>query len=99
MLMGQMNHQLDPAATPATVLGPIHIEGSPELGFGTDMCEGLSGTPVYVHGRGTDLDGKPVARAVLDVWQADTEGLYDLPETPVRVRRPCPARRSPCGAG
>ena len=31
MLVVQMNHRLDPAATPATVLGPFHIEGSPEL--------------------------------------------------------------------
>src|SRR3954467_8397263 len=77
MLVVQMNHRLDPAATPATVLGPFHIEGSPELGFGTDMSEGLSGTPVYLHGRVTDLDGKPVAGAVLDVWQADTEGRYE----------------------
>jgi hydroxyquinol 1,2-dioxygenase len=77
MLVVQMNHRLDPAATPATVLGPFHIEGSPELGFGADMSEGLPGTPLYLHGRVTDLDGKPVAGAVLDVWQADTEGLYE----------------------
>src|SRR2546421_571791 len=73
----QMTQGLAPAATPATVLGPFHIAGSPELGFGADMSEGLPGTPLYLHGRVTDLDGKPVAGAVLDVWQADTEGLYE----------------------
>jgi len=77
MLVVQMNPRLDPAATPATVLGPFHIEGSPELGFGADMSEGLPGTPLYLHGRVTDLDGKPVAGAVLDVWQADAEGFYE----------------------
>src|SRR5689334_14703522 len=41
MLVVQMNHRLDPAATPATVLGPFHIEGSPELEFGADMSQGL----------------------------------------------------------
>jgi hypothetical protein len=40
MLVVQMNHRLDPAATPATVLGPFHIEGSPELGYGEDMSDG-----------------------------------------------------------
>src|SRR3712207_5992995 len=50
MLVVQMNHRLDPAATPATVLGPFHIEGSPEVGFGGDMSEGLAGVPLYVHG-------------------------------------------------
>ena len=29
MLVVQMNHQLDPAATPNTVLGPFHIDDSP----------------------------------------------------------------------
>jgi hydroxyquinol 1,2-dioxygenase len=77
MLVVQMNNRLDPDATPATVLGPFHIDGSPELGFGADMSDGLPGTPLYVHGTVRDLDGKPVGGAVLDVWQADTDGAYE----------------------
>ena len=77
MLVVQLNHQLDPAATPATVLGPFHIEGSPELATGADMAAGIAGTPLFVHGTVRDLDGKPVAGAVLDVWQADDEGMYE----------------------
>ena len=77
MLVVQMNHRLDPAATPATVLGPFHIEGSPELGFGADMSDDVAGAPLYLHGTVRDLDGNPVAGAVLDVWQADTEGAYE----------------------
>jgi hydroxyquinol 1,2-dioxygenase len=77
MLVVQMNHQFDQAATPATVLGPFHIDGSPELGYGADMSDGLPGTPLYVHGTVRDLDGKLVGGAVLDVWQADTDGAYE----------------------
>jgi hydroxyquinol 1,2-dioxygenase len=77
MLVVQMNHRLDPDATPATVLGPFHIEGSPELEYGQDMSEGLPGTPLYLHGTVRDLAGNPVAGGVLDVWQADTEGAYE----------------------
>ena len=77
MLVVQMNHRLDPAATPATVLGPFHIEGSPEFGFGGDMSDGVPGAPLYVHGVVRDLAGNPVAGGVLDVWQADTEGAYE----------------------
>ncbi|WP_347057076.1 dioxygenase [Blastococcus sp. HT6-30] len=77
MLVVQMNHRLDPRATPATVLGPFHIEGSPELGFAEDMSDGLPGVPLFLHGRVTDLDGAPVAGAVLDVWQSDSEGFYE----------------------
>jgi hydroxyquinol 1,2-dioxygenase len=77
MLVVQMNHRLDPAATPATVLGPFHIEGSPELGHGGDMSQGLPGTPLFLHGTVRDLAGNPVPNAVLDIWQADNEGLYE----------------------
>ena len=77
MLVVQMNHRLDPRATPATVLGPFHIEGSPELGYGADMSQGLPGTPLFVSGVVTDLDGTPIPDAVLDLWQADNEGLYE----------------------
>jgi len=77
MLVVQMNHQLEPRATPATVLGPFHIEGSPELKYGDDMSQGLPGEPLYLHGVVKDLDGNPVPDAVLDIWQADTEGLYE----------------------
>jgi hydroxyquinol 1,2-dioxygenase len=77
MLVVQMNQRLDPAATPATVLGPFHIDGSPELGFGADMSDGLPGVPLYVTGSVRDLDGTTVGGAVLDVWQADTDGAYE----------------------
>ena len=77
MLVVQMNHRFDAAATPATVLGPFHIEGSPELGYGADMSEGVPGTPLYVSGTVRDLEGKPIPGAVLDVWQADPEGAYE----------------------
>jgi hydroxyquinol 1,2-dioxygenase len=77
MLVVQMNHRFDAAATPATVLGPFHIEGSPELGYGADMSEGLAGAPLYITGTVRSLDGSPVPGAVLDVWQADTDGAYE----------------------
>src|SRR5689334_18636996 len=77
MLVVQMNHRFGPGATPATVLGPFHIDGSPELGFGADMSEGLPGTPLYVSGSVRSLDGAPVAGALLDVWQADVDGAYE----------------------
>jgi hydroxyquinol 1,2-dioxygenase len=77
MLVVQLNHRFDDAATPATVLGPFHIAGSPSLPYGGDMSEGLPGTPLYVTGTVRSVSGEPVAGAVLDVWQADEEGLYE----------------------
>jgi hydroxyquinol 1,2-dioxygenase len=82
MLVVQLNHRFEGAATPATVLGPFHIPGSPSMPFGGDMSDGLPGRPLYITGRVTGLDGEPVANAVLDVWQADEEGMYEsqIPE-------------------
>ncbi|PVY97502.1 hydroxyquinol 1,2-dioxygenase [Actinomycetospora cinnamomea] len=82
MLVVQQNNRFGPGATPATVLGPFFIEGSPELDFGGDMSDGVPGTPLYVHGTVRALDGTPVGGAVVDVWQADAEGAYEsqLPE-------------------
>ena len=106
MLVVQMNHRLDPAATPATVLGPFHIAGSPELEFGADMSQGLPGTSLYISGTVRDLDGKAIGGAVLDVWQADTDGAYEAqlpdivrPTRPVCARntRPDPTAPTACG--
>jgi hydroxyquinol 1,2-dioxygenase len=77
MLVVQMNHAFDAKATPATVLGPFHIDGSPEQEFGGDMSDGLPGTPLYITGTVTGLDGSVVGGAILDVWQADEEGAYE----------------------
>ena len=77
MLVVQMNHRLDPDATPNTVLGPFHIDGSPPLPFGADMSDGVAGTPLFVHGTVRDLSGAPVGGALLDVWQADGDGMYE----------------------
>ncbi|QUQ65547.1 dioxygenase family protein [Kutzneria sp. CA-103260] len=77
MLVVQMNRRFDEAATPATVLGPFHIDGSPELAFGGDMSDGVPGIPLYLSGIVRSLDGTPVGGAVLDVWQADADGNYE----------------------
>ncbi|WP_087101362.1 dioxygenase [Nocardiopsis sp. JB363] len=76
-LVVQLNNRLSPGATPATVLGPFHIDGSPPAEFGHDMAEGVRGTPLYLTGRVLDTEGEPVPGAVLDVWQADAQGAYE----------------------
>ncbi len=77
MLVDAINHRFPTGATPSTVMGPFHIEGSPEMPMGADIAEGLSGETCFLTGTVRDLDGKPVQGAKLDVWQADGDGLYE----------------------
>ncbi|MDX3771800.1 MULTISPECIES: dioxygenase [unclassified Streptomyces] len=76
-LVVQLNNHFSPQATPATVVGPFHIDGSPEVHFGADMSDGLPGIPLFLTGRVLDPDGRPLPDVVLDVWQADADGAYE----------------------
>lgn len=78
MLVETINGHRDPGATESTVLGPFHMTESPvrELGANIDLVG--SGEPCMVSGRVLSADGTPLPGAVLDVWQADPEGYYDV---------------------
>ena len=79
MLVETINgHGGDSAATESTVLGPFHMTESPvrELGANIDLVG--TGEPCVVSGRVLSRDGTPLPGAVLDVWQADGEGHYDV---------------------
>ena len=77
MLVDAINHRLSTGATPTTVEGPFHVAGAPELANGADMAKGCPGIPCFVTGKVRGLDGRPIAGAVLDLWQTDGEGLYE----------------------
>jgi hydroxyquinol 1,2-dioxygenase len=77
MLVVQMNNRFAPDATPATVLGPFHIDGSPAAPYGWDMSDGIDGVPFFITGTVRSTTGAPVPNAVLDVWQADADGNYE----------------------
>jgi hydroxyquinol 1,2-dioxygenase len=76
-------------ATEATVEGPFYWPGAPDMPLGADIAEGISGEPAFYMGRVTDLDGKPLAGALLDVWSGDGDGKYDvqLSDTPTMRAR------------
>jgi hydroxyquinol 1,2-dioxygenase len=78
MLTVMLNDKLPKGATPHTVLGPFHVDDSPELPMGADMAEGVSGEPCYITGVVRNLKGEPIAGAELDMWQADEAGIYEV---------------------
>jgi hydroxyquinol 1,2-dioxygenase len=51
---------------------------SPVRELGADIDLVGSGEPCVVSGRVLSQDGTPLPGAVLDVWQADTDGFYDV---------------------
>lgn len=77
MLIDDINNRRIAGATPSTVEGPFHIADAPEVAHGGDMAKGAPGIPCFVHGTVRGLNGKPVAGAMLDLWQTDGEGLYE----------------------
>lgn len=88
MLNVALNNARPAGATEATVFGPFHVAGAPEYPLGADIANGAPGEPLYVCATVRGLDGEPVAGAVVDTWQADEDGFYDvqLPDTPLRGR-------------
>lgn len=78
MVVIGLNHERAGGATESTVFGPFFVEGAPEVENGADIGAGAPGRPCLVRGRILDTAGQPIAGAVIDVWQADENGLYDV---------------------
>ncbi|MEJ0068272.1 MAG: dioxygenase [Pseudomonadota bacterium] len=65
-------------ATVPSLLGPFFRDNAPELPLGANIAPHDKGEVVVMTGRVQDSHGKPVANALLDVWQAGSDGLYDI---------------------
>lgn len=66
--------------TPAQPQGPFYPDPLPpdqdaDL-LGVAGAEGALGEPVRLSGRVLDLNGRPLARALIEIWQVDTHGIY-----------------------
>lgn len=78
MVVDLIGHRKPEGATESTVFGPFHRLNAPEMPAGGNIAHrDTAGVPALVSGRVLDLAGKPIAGAELDVWQAQTNGLYD----------------------
>ncbi len=72
-------------ATQHDILGPFWRAGAPMT---ADLIpKGAKGQKVVLSGRVLDTSGKPVAGAILDFWNADADGKYDL-ENPFQQLTP-----------
>jgi protocatechuate 3,4-dioxygenase beta subunit len=78
MLVDAINNRKPSGASESTVLGPFHVANAPELPMGANICLDPKGEEMVISGRVLDTEGKPIVGAVLDVWQANDEGFYDV---------------------
>ncbi|WP_027802454.1 intradiol ring-cleavage dioxygenase [Paraburkholderia dilworthii] len=78
MLVTAMNNRKPAGCTESTVLGPFFVADAPAYQNGDDVANGAKGEPCFVMGRVKGLGGEPVANAIIDVWQADSDGFYDV---------------------
>ena len=69
-------------ATPRTIEGPLYVAGAPfaegeaRLDDGTDPGEAL-----FMEGRVVDTRGQPIPGAHVEVWHANSKGLYSFFDT------------------
>ncbi|WP_210590594.1 catechol 1,2-dioxygenase [Streptomyces sp. GESEQ-35] len=68
----------DRKGSKGTIEGPYYVPGAPALPSVSTlpMREDESGTPLLFQGRITGVSGEPLPGALLEIWQADDDGLY-----------------------
>lgn len=76
-LVDEINTRRPKGATPNTVRGPFYRPDTPHYPLGASISLDGTGTPLDVGGRVVDLDGRPVADATVETWQANAEGFYE----------------------
>jgi catechol 1,2-dioxygenase len=65
--------------TPRTIEGPLYIAGAPVSTGEARLDDGSEqGEVLLMEGQVRDMDGKPVAGAIVDVWHANTRGGYSF---------------------
>jgi protocatechuate 3,4-dioxygenase beta subunit len=78
MLVESINNHKMSGETESTVLGPFYIPNAPKYPNSANICLDGKGEPVWIHGKVTDVKGRPIASVTLDVFQANDEGFYDV---------------------
>jgi catechol 1,2-dioxygenase len=87
MLVETINHRTGGTSTESTVLGPFHMVESPARELGADINLDGKGEPCLISGRVTGPDGEPLAGALVDVWQANEDGFYDVQQPELQPER------------
>ncbi|CVI64056.1 intradiol ring-cleavage dioxygenase (plasmid) [Agrobacterium leguminum] len=84
MLVDSINHRRPSGATENTILGPFYVPEAPRYPPGQNICLDGKGEPMVVRGHVLDTNGAPIAGALVDVWQTNDDGFYDVQQKGVQ---------------
>ncbi|KAL2218470.1 Intradiol ring-cleavage dioxygenase [Thermoascus aurantiacus ATCC 26904] len=76
-LVDTINSRQSPGTTESSVLGPFHNEAH-FFQNGDSISSTDAGETMLIRGTVRDLRGKPVAGALLDIWETNGNGKYDM---------------------
>lgn len=65
-------------ATERNLEGPLYVPDAPWAEMGDKLGVDDKGEIMFVSGRVLDTNGKPAAGVILDVWQPNSQGYYDI---------------------
>ncbi|KAK9446663.1 Intradiol ring-cleavage dioxygenase [Limtongia smithiae] len=77
-LVDVMDHPKPENATPGTVLGPFHSHEALEFVNGESICPPDKGEQCIVICTVSDTKGRPIENALVDIWETDETGHYDV---------------------
>lgn len=67
--------------TESNLEGPLYVPNAPERQMGDRLGIDPEGDTLFLSGSVLDLNGQPIANALIDVWQPNSKGLYDIQDS------------------
>jgi hydroxyquinol 1,2-dioxygenase len=92
-----VNNIAEGNATEATVFGPFFVDAAPIVEIGQDISGGATGEPCWVEGSVQGISGEPIPGAIIDVWECDEDGFYDVQYDDGRTAARAQLRSDPDG--
>lgn len=77
-LVDLLHHQHDGTVTQSALLGPMYLADAPHRQMGDCIGIDSDGDTLLVGGYVLDPNGKPIHNALIEVWQTNSQGLYDI---------------------
>ncbi|MDM9382742.1 dioxygenase [Chlorogloeopsis sp. ULAP01] len=74
-LLHRTNHD---TVTESTLEGPMYVPDAPERQMGDRLGIDQDGDILFMSGGVFDIKGIPIANVLIDVWQTNSKGLYDI---------------------